>query len=140
MKKLFLYTSMALVLFCSSCVRRTPERLLRLQFGIDLSDFDYTVESVDDKWYSPHGEGHCRVVYAFHNLSQQNINDVIRAGAKEFPIPDTIPKCGRMRKEVQGDNHYGYYIFFENEDDTDEFKYFILDLTAKRAILYYQVM
>ena len=140
MKRLFFYTAIALVLFCTSCVRRTPESLLRLQFGIDLSGFDYTVESFDDKWYAPHGEGHCRVVYTFHHVSQQNIDVVVNAGAKEFPIPDTIPKCGRMRKEVQDDKHRGYYIFVENEDDTDEFKYFILDITAKKAILYYQVM
>lgn len=139
MRKLLLFSITIVLLLCNSCVRRTPEYLLKLQFGIDISSFDYKIESFDDQWHTPHGEGHCHIVYTINNISKKNIDAVVNAGAKEFPISDTIRRYHRMRREICGDNHQGYYIFQENEDNPDEFKYFVFDITDSKAILYYQI-
>lgn len=141
MRKLLTFSLIIMMsLICNSCVRRTPENILKLQFGIDISKFDYRIESFDDQWYTPHGEGHCRIVYTINNISQNNIDAIVNAGAKEFPIPDTIRRYHRMRREICGDNHQGYYIFHENEDNPDEFKYFVFDITNGKAVLYYQIL
>lgn len=141
MRKLLTFSLFIMMsLICNSCVRRTPENILKLQFGIDISTFDYKIESFDDQWYTPHGEGHCRIVYSINNISQNNIDAIVNAGAKEFPIPDTIRRHHRMRRDICGDNHQGYYIFHENEDNPDEFKYFVFDITNGKAVLYYQIL
>ena len=141
MKKIIIFILFSTILFlASSCIRRTPESILLLQFGIDFSSFDYSVDLVDDNWISPHGDGHCHIIYSVDSISPKIIDDIINAGGVELPISDSVHRSSRMKKEIRGDNHKGYYIYTENSNNPNCFKYFILDITDKKAFLYYQIM
>lgn len=128
-----------LIIVCSSCVRRTPENLLKIQFGIDLSSSEYTVDSFDDEWDST-GDGECRIVYSFTRISQNVVDELIEKGALPFPIPDTIPKGFRLENRFVSGEHKGYYLYVEDEGNPYSFSYFVLDLDDKQAVLHYRYL
>lgn len=122
------------VLLHSACTKRTPEEILKLQFNITLTGFDYKVETFEEQW-NPNGDGYVFIVFKFNEITQSNINYLKSSGFKELPVShkNVIPDRFLFDK--------GYYIFDnENINDERDFKLFVIDTCNNKAILYYQYM
>lgn len=122
------------VLLNSACTKRTPENILKQQFNITLTGFDYKVETFEEQW-NPNGDGYVFIVFKFNEITQSNINYLKSSGFKELPISQSNVIPDRLLFDK------GYYLFEnENKNDERDFKLFIVDTEKNKAILYYQYM
>lgn len=130
---------LVLLLFCliwfSSCMRRTPENLLKNQFQIELSDFDYSILSFEEDWILADGE--CRIVFSFDSITPNNIRYLIDKGAVPFSNK-TIDSSYRIPPKYL--NGEGYFFYKEEDGHSENYSYFILDLNKKEAVFYYQII
>ena len=136
MKKIIKLGVIALfvVLQHSACTKRTPENILKQQFNITLTGFDYKVETFEEQW-NPNGDGYVYIVFQFNEITQNNINYLKSSGFKELPISQRNVIPDRLLFDK------GYYLFEnENKNDERDFKLFIVDTDKNKAILYYQYM
>ena len=121
-------------------LKRTPERLLKINFSISLKDFDYSVETFEEQWCL-NGDGYAFVIYKFNKLTQENIDYLKSFGLKPLPISEeerNIMRFSKIPKEYFGSDT-GFYIYkSESTVDIRNYKVFIIDAEKKFAVLYYQ--
>jgi hypothetical protein len=121
------------------CMKRTPETILKQQVDINLSGFDYTVESFQEQWY-PNGDGYLLLVFNFDNLNKDNI--VYLSKGQLLPVSETIlrqiPPNKIPKRFLLCQN--GYYLYYSEDEDVRNFKIYIFDIKNHKAILYYQIM
>jgi hypothetical protein len=85
---------------------RTPEKLLKEAFNVDLSDFDYEIEIFEDEWFF-NGNGHTKIVIKFNELTQENIKYFKNFDVKSYE--NIISETGfSIRQE-----NYGVYKSFD---------------------------
>lgn len=123
-------------------LKRTPERLLKQQFDISLTNFDYTIESFDEQW-NPNGDGYVLIIINFNQLSIENIDYLKEFELQPLPISenDRLQMIPNDIPNQYFDTDTGYYLYkLKSTTDIRDFKTFIIDTNKKRAILYYQLM
>ena len=133
-------TSIILYGAYSLVFKRTPEKILKTVFDISLKNFDYTIESFEEQWCPPHGDGQVLIVIKFNKLTQENIdyfknlNNIQSLPISAKMIPNAIPKqCSKA--------NVGYYIYEPSSlHDPRDYKLFVIDTEKKTVVLYYQYM
>jgi hypothetical protein len=122
--------------------KRTPEKLLKLQFNICLKDFDYTIETFEERWY-PNGDGHLLIIFKFNKLTQNNIDYLKGLNPELLPIPETDSwqkHPSKIPKQYLNASA-GYYVYESlNTHDPRNYKVFVIDTEKRIAVLYYQIM
>ena len=140
---IIIMTGITLYGMYSLFLKRTPEKLLKQEFNISLTGFDYTIESFEEQWY-PNGDGYALIVYKFNSLTQGNIDyfnsfnnvqslPILEAYRQQMP-PNSIPK------QYLNANAGCYIYKVESVTDYRDFKIFIVDTEKRIAVLYYQYM
>ena len=137
-------TSIILYGAYSLFLKQTPEKILKTVFDISLKNFDYTIESFEEQWCPPHGDGQVLIVIKFNKLTQENIdyfknlNNIQSLPISEIEYQQMIPN------EIP--NQFfkldaGYYIYEPSSlRDLQDYKLFVIDTDKKMAFLYYQCM
>lgn len=133
-----------LILYGGYCafLKRTPERILKTSFNISLKDFDYSVESFDERWL-PNGDGHVFIKYKFKELTQDNMDYLKSISLNPLPIPKDIRKLMEFDKIPieYFDIDTGYYMYIPlSTRDLRDYKVFVINTRKNEAILYLQVM
>lgn len=144
--KIVLGTTFAGIILCGVVyglfLKRTPERLLNINFNISLRGFDYSVETFEEQWY-PNGDGSTLVVYKFDRLTLENIEYLKGIALNPLPISEIDLKRIGYNK-IPEQYFYatrGYYIYEPlNTQDIRDYKIFILDIESGIAVLYFQYM
>ena len=125
---------------CSACICRTPEKILKVQFNIDINVFDFTVDTFEESW-NKNGDGVCFIKFKINQVYQKDIDYLVNMGAKPLPISDTtICVTHKIQEEYLSGNHIGYYLYDQEISDPRDFKLFIFDIENKEAVLYYQIL
>ena len=131
--KSFILTLLTMFLY-SACIARSPESILRQQFNISLSGFDYDVETFEEQW-APNGDGYVYIVFKFNILTESNVEYFLKSGLKKLPMSEKEKIPDRFLFEN------GYYIFeAEDPNDVRDYKLFIVDTDNNNATLYFQYM
>lgn len=136
MKTIIIRIIALLSVFFVSCsdMNRSPRTLFRTHYGIDLSKFDYTVETFEDQWMGP--DGHTFILLRFADFTCENKEYLMSKGLKSIEsnraIIDKIP---RHDKEKYKDC---FYIFqSEGIDSEHSYKLLVVDFESKEMLLYY---
>jgi len=122
--------------------KRTPEKVLKIMFNINLKDFDYDVETFEEKW-CPNGDGQAFIILKINKLTQKNVDYLKGFAFKRLPISaedSELMDFNEIPKEYFNVNT-GYYIYepLSNHDIRD-YKILVVDTVKNIAILYYQYM
>lgn len=117
-------------------VERTPEKILKQQFDVELNNFDYSVKSFQEEW-DDNGDGFCQIVFNLEEISSNNLDYLKSINAKSLPIIEKISPNELAWEYLNAKN--GLYLYNASSDDIRNFKLFIVDTKNKRAILYYQI-
>ena len=131
-KIIFIILIILLAVWLIDTYRRTPKRLLMLNFNISLEDFDYKVLTFEDEW-SLNGDGHITIVFSFNELTQKNINYFKSLGLKEYPLSESEIK--KLPSLFIYEN--GYYIY--ERFSGGGIKIFAVDTDMNRATFYYHL-
>ncbi len=138
MKKTILFS--VIFMMCNACIDRTPEKILKTQFNIDINIFDYAVDTFDESW-NKNGDGSCFIKFKINQIHQEGIDYLINMKAKPLPVSDSMALViHKIQKVYSTGNHAGYYLYDQEISDPRNFKLFVFDVENKEAILYYQIL
>jgi hypothetical protein len=117
-------------------VKRTPEKILKQQFDIDLSNFNYSITSFQEEW-GDNGDGFCQIVFNLDEITPNNLDYLKSINAKSLPFVERISPNELAWEYLNAKN--GLYLYDVSSDDVRNFKLFIVDTKNKKAVLYYQI-
>lgn len=117
-------------------IKRTPEKILKQQFNIDLSNFNYSVISFQEEW-GDNGDGFCQIVFNLEEITPNNLDYLKSINAKSLPIVERTSPNELAWEYLNAKN--GLYLYDVSSDDIRNFKLFIVDTNNKKAVLYYQI-
>lgn len=117
-------------------IKRTPEKILKQQFNIDLSDFNYSVMSFQEEW-GDNGDGFCQIVFNLEKITSNNLDYLKSMNTKTLPIIEKLSPNELDWNYLNSKN--GFYLYNASSDDIRNFKLFIIDIKNKKAVLYYQI-
>jgi|GEM_PF-1726943 len=117
--------------------KRSPEKILLNQFGISLKKYNYSVVSMQEQW-DYNGDGYCLILFDLAQFDTQEFNSLINDNFKKLPINDKIEVSEIPESYLKSQD--GYYIFQVEEEDSRNFRIFIINTKLKKGILYYQIM
>jgi hypothetical protein len=118
-------------------LKRTPEKILLNQFGISLKGYNYSIISHNEQW-DYNGDGYCLILFDLAQLDTQEFNTLINDNFKELPIDNELEV--NDIPEIYLKSQDGYYIFQVENEDSRDFRIFIINTKLKKGILYYQIM
>jgi len=124
------------IIFYNKFIKRTPETLLKKNFDIELNDFDYSIETFKDEWNF--NESRFLIIFKFDTLTVKNIEYLKSKGLEPLPISkDRLPYISGTPKHFSTTEN-GYYIGKFNPEYIKDFVIFIVDVKAKKALLYHE--
>lgn len=138
---IILFSLVLMGLAVSPFLKRTPEKLVKLHFDINLKEFDYTIDFFEDEW-CPNGDGHTLIIIKFNSLRPDNIDCFKNMGMKSLPVSEEdLSQMLAPKHYLKADK--GYYLFCPESNGiktATDFKIFTVDTENEIAVLYYSVM
>ena len=126
-----------LLFLLPSCVR-TPERILSMVWGVDVTRIEHQVEEFKEVWY-PNGDGFTKIRMKV-DLPQEEIIKLVSKGARPLPLTESN-RDKEWLERISGikNAHNGVY-YFEDNNQGAEIKFLIYDKESQTLFYYLDII
>lgn len=123
-----------------SCVR-TPNKMIKAAFSIDIKDINYTLVEKVERW-TINGDGNCFLRLSLKETSKEELdllkNRMISLGASQLPIEENLMVVNYANNMANQTFKRGWYLLLTpNWDDS---RLLIFDEENKELITCYIIM